>query len=108
MSMHRQAIGYLVVALVLSMSILFPTSWGIAANPKVDLNSATLEQLESVNGIGHDTAEQILAHKKAHGAFHSMDELLKVKGVGKVRLKALAEAFTVSDQSIRPEDVSQK
>jgi len=108
MNLHRSSFRYVVSALVLSMSILFPLSWGIAANPKADLNSATLEQLESVNGIGHDTAEQILAHKKEHGAFQSMDDLLKVKGVGKVRLKALAEAFTVSDQSIRPEEVPQK
>ena len=108
MSKHRQAMGYLIAALVLSLSILFPVSWGIAANPKADLNSATLEQLESVNGIGHDTAEQILAHKKEHGAFQSMDDLLQVKGVGKVRLKALAEAFTVSNQSIPHEEVPQK
>ncbi len=108
MSMHRQAMGYRIATLVLALSFLFPLTWGIAANPKADLNSATLEQLESVNGIGHDTAEHILAHKKEHGAFHSMDELLKVKGVGKVRLKALVEAFTVSNQSIPHEEVPQK
>ncbi|MGD9852548.1 MAG: ComEA family DNA-binding protein [Nitrospirales bacterium] len=108
MSRYRSSFGYVVSALVLSMSILFPLSWGIAANPKVDLNAATLEQLESVKGIGHDTAEHILSHKKAHGAFQSMDELLKVKGVGKVRLKALAEAFTIAEPSIQREEVSQK
>lgn len=108
MSKHRSSFGYLASAVVLSVSILFPLSWGMAANPKVDLNAATLEQLEAVNGIGHDTAEQILAHKKEHGPFQSLDEVLKVKGVGKVRLKALAEAFTVSEPSIQHEEVSKK
>jgi len=108
MSRRRLSLGYLVLALALSLSFLSPVSWSIADTPKADLNSATLEQLESVNGIGHDTAEQILAHKKEHGHFRSMDDLLKVKGVGKVRLKALAEAFTVSDASKQHEEISQK
>lgn len=108
MSRRRAVFGYLILALALSLSFLFPVSWSMADTPKADLNSATLEQLESVNGIGHDTAEQILAHKKEHGPFQSMDDLLKVKGVGKVRLKALAEAFTVSDASKQHKEVSQK
>ena len=108
MSRCRARFGYLVLVLALSMSVLFPVSWSSADTPKADLNSATLEQLESVSGIGHDTAEQILAHKKEHGPFQSMDDLLKVKGVGKVRLKALAEAFTVSDASNQSGKVVEK
>lgn len=107
MNRCRAWFGSLVLVLALSMSVLFPVSWSSADTPKADLNSATLEQLESVSGIGHDTAEQILAHKKEHGPFQTMDDLLKVKGVGKVRLKALAETFTVTDASKQGRKVSQ-
>ncbi len=96
MPTQQRSWGSFFSALVLTMCFLFPVSWGLAANPKVDINSATLEQLEAVNGIGHDTAQQILAYKQEHGPFHSLNDLLKVKGVGKVRLEALREAFTVT------------
>ena len=59
------------------------------------INTATIEQLETVNGVGQDTAQNILDYKKEHGKFTSMEELETVKGVGKVRLQALNEAFTV-------------
>jgi competence protein ComEA len=62
---------------------------------KADLNAATLEQLEAVKGIGHDTAQKILDYKKEHGEFTSVNELEAVSGVGKVRLEALNAAFMV-------------
>jgi competence protein ComEA len=62
---------------------------------KADLNAATLEQLEAVKGIGHDTAQKILDYKKEHGEFTAVEELGAVSGVGKVRLEALNAAFMV-------------
>jgi competence protein ComEA len=62
---------------------------------KTDINTATIEQLETVNGVGQDTAQNILDYKKEHGKFQTMEELEGVKGVGKVRSQALSEAFTV-------------
>jgi competence protein ComEA len=82
-------------ALVLSVGMVFPGPKAEAVEGKSDINSASLEQLEAVKGVGHDLAQNILAYKKDHGAFHTLDELEKVKGVGKVRLEALRNAFTV-------------
>jgi competence protein ComEA len=83
------------LALALSLGILFPITFATAAENKVDINAASLEQLEAVKGVGHDIAQNILAYKKENGAFKTFDDLAKVKGVGKVRLVALKEAFTL-------------
>ena len=47
---------------------------GAAAGP-VHLNSATLEQLDSLPGVGPVTAQKILDYRQQHGAFGSVDEL---------------------------------
>jgi competence protein ComEA len=84
----------LMLALCLSLGLFLPISGAMAAM-KADLNTATLEQLEAVKGIGHDTAQNILDYKKEHGKFGAMMDLEAVSGVGKVRLEALNEAFMV-------------
>ncbi|HXV95975.1 MAG TPA: helix-hairpin-helix domain-containing protein [Gaiellaceae bacterium] len=60
-----------------------------AAGVKVHLNSATLEQLDQLPGVGPVTAQQILDYRAAHGAFRSVDELDAVPGIGPARLEQL-------------------
>jgi competence protein ComEA len=57
----------------------------------VHLNSATLEQLDALPGIGPVTAQKILAYRQEHGAFGSVDELDAVPGIGPARLEQLRE-----------------
>ncbi len=95
MTINSQQVSTFLFALILSVGLLFPMSWAEATVNKIDINSATLEQLEAVKGVGQDIAHNILAYKKDHGAFKSFDDLGKVKGVGKVRLETLRETFTV-------------
>lgn len=56
---------------------------------KVHLNSATLEQLDALPGIGPVTAQKILDYRAQHGAFQSVDELDAVSGIGPARLEQL-------------------
>lgn len=55
----------------------------------LDLNSATLDQLVELPGIGPATAQAILSHRDQHGPFGSVDELLEVRGIGPAKLEQL-------------------
>jgi len=56
---------------------------------KVHLNSATLDQLDELPGVGPVTGQQILDYRSANGAFRSIDELDAVPGIGPARLAQL-------------------
>jgi competence protein ComEA len=62
-----------------------------AASGPVHLNTATLEQLDALPGIGPVTAQKILDHREQHGSFGSVDELDAVPGIGPARLEQLRE-----------------
>jgi competence protein ComEA len=55
----------------------------------VHLNSATLEQLDALPGVGPVTAQKILDYRQQHGAFGSVDELDAIAGIGPARLEQL-------------------
>jgi competence protein ComEA len=55
----------------------------------VHLNSATLEELDTLPGIGPVTAQKILDYRTAHGAFGSVEELDAVPGIGPATLAEL-------------------
>ena len=97
----------LMLAACFSLGLLLPVAGAMAAT-KADLNTATLEQLEAVKGIGHDTAQNILDYKKEHGNFTAVGELEAVSGVGKVRLEALEAAFIVEQGKKGEKNTSMK
>jgi competence protein ComEA len=66
-------------------------SSGAAPSPTapLDLNTATLEQLDALPGIGPTTAQKILDYRQAHGPFHSVADLDAVPGIGQGRIAQL-------------------
>jgi competence protein ComEA len=57
----------------------------------VHLNTATLEQLDALPGVGPVTAQKILDYRQKHGAFSSLDDLDAIPGIGPARLEQLRE-----------------
>jgi competence protein ComEA len=60
---------------------------------KPSLATATVEQLEELDGIGPTLAERIVEYRDAHGGFRSLGELRDVEGIGEKRFESLREAL---------------
>lgn len=56
---------------------------------KVELNRATMKELEEMPGIGPALAHRILEWRKEHGPFHQVEDLLQVKGIGAKTLEKI-------------------
>ena len=67
---------------------------GGSPGAKVSLATATLEQLDGIDGIGPTLAKRILEYRDEHGGFRSIDELRQVDGIGEKRFESLREAVT--------------
>jgi competence protein ComEA len=85
------ALGSSVTAASTGSSAPEVTSSGAAAPPgqPVNLNTATVEQLDALPGVGPVTAAAIVAWRDAHGSFTSIDQLGDVDGIGPARLDKL-------------------
>ena len=59
------------------------------AGEVLDLNTATVEQLDALPGVGPVTAGAIVAWRQANGKFTSVDQLADVDGIGPARLEKL-------------------
>ena len=60
----------------------------------ININTATLEELQTIKGIGKKKAEAILQYRKEHGSFRTKEDLLQVKGIGKKALEAIESQVT--------------
>jgi competence protein ComEA len=100
MFMHRigsRKITRLAPALLMALALGTSAAvWAAAPGPgapapavQVDLNTAPVSELVEVPGIGQATAERIVAWREQNGAFRSVEDLMKVKGVGEKSLEKL-------------------
>ena len=68
---------------------------GQAPVAPINLNTATAEQLQELDGVGPGLAAKILAYRQEHGGFGAVRELGEVPGIGEKRLAAMQEHVTV-------------
>ncbi|MCI1936183.1 MAG: helix-hairpin-helix domain-containing protein [Bifidobacteriaceae bacterium] len=66
-----------------------------AIDSRIDLNTATAEQLDSVKGIGPVTAQKIIDYRTQNGRFTSVDSLLNVSGIGMKTLEKMRAQLVV-------------
>ena len=64
---------------------------------KINVNTASAEELTMLPGIGEETAKRIIEHRTKYGIFFSLDELTKVKGIGENTVEKLKPYATVRE-----------
>jgi comEA protein len=62
---------------------------------KINLNRATLQELDSLPGIGEELGKRILAYRESKGNFSSIEELKKIKGIGQKTFEKLKNLVTI-------------
>jgi competence protein ComEA len=67
----------------------------------VDLNSATVTDLETLPGVGRRTAERIVEYRQKNGSFKKIEELMNVKGIGEKSFLKLKPLIAVSAKGER-------
>ena len=65
------------------------TTAGAAEDGPISLGSATVEQLETIDGIGPSTAGKIVEYRDEHGGLSSVDQLDQVSGIGPATMESL-------------------
>ena len=63
---------------------------------KVNINQATAEQLANLPRVGAKAAQRVVDHRKAHGPFARIEDLIEVKGFGEKKFEQLKPYLTVS------------
>lgn len=80
----------------------FLVSTAVWAFGKININTADTTMLvEELTGIGPQKAERIVAYRKVHGPFKSVDDLVNVKGIGEALLNKNRDKLTVTAESGR-------
>ncbi len=66
-----------------------------SSNAKLNLNTATLQELDALPGIGPALAQRILDYRAQNGSFKNIEELQEVKGIGETLFNEIKELVTV-------------
>ena len=72
-----------------------PTSLETYATQRLNINTASAKELETLPGIGRGLAERIVEHRQRYGPFRRPEHLMMVRGISETRFRALRQLVTV-------------
>lgn len=67
----------------------------LTLNKKINLNTATKNDLAAISGIGPKTAEKIVVYRKENGRFVAIEEIMRVPGIKQKRFERIKRFLTV-------------
>ena len=79
----------------ITLTLFFLLFFAVAAFAKVNINTATVNELSSLPGIGQAKAEAITKWRKQNGNFNTVEDITNVKGIGDKMLKKIKPEITV-------------
>jgi competence protein ComEA len=91
----------LIWALVICLGLCLAPAAALAqkskavSTEKVNINTATAEQLQTLPGVGPALAKTIIEHRTKSGKFNKIEELLNVKGIGEKKFQQLKDRLAV-------------
>jgi len=81
----------------LYLTLILILFFATAAFAKVNINTATVDELATLNGIGKAKAEAIVAYRATNGNFTTVADLSKVKGIGDKIIEKIKPDVTVGE-----------
>ncbi len=101
--MKRNLINLLTMALVVAtLGLMSQTAFAASSSGVVNINAASAKQLQYLNGIGAMKAQAIIEFRN-NTPFRSVDELTKVKGIGKKLVNKLRSQLSIEGETtLRP------
>ncbi len=79
----------------MTFSVLQPVSAAEAQTKAVNINTASVQELEVLHGVGPATANRIAEYRKEHGGFKNANELVDVRGIGEKKYEKIKQQVTI-------------
>lgn len=94
-NVHQLNRSHFTISIMALMLIVSLSGMGFAADGQVDLNTSTAKELQQLPGIGKGLAKRIIDYRTANGPFKTIEDLIKVKGIGKKMFARMQDRLTI-------------
>ncbi|HKQ96916.1 MAG TPA: helix-hairpin-helix domain-containing protein [Candidatus Polarisedimenticolia bacterium] len=75
-----------------------PAAAAQATEGKININTASAEELQSLPGIGPSYAQRIVEHREKNGPFKKVEDLLNVRGIGEKTFEKIRDRLTIGSK----------
>ena len=96
--MKKEMRNFLIAVLAvgtMTFSFLQPVSAAEAQVSVVNINTASVQELETLHGVGPATANRIVEYRQENGGFKSADELVEVRGIGEKKYEKMKQQVSI-------------